>query len=84
MKKHETNKGYAKVDDVVFDYGIISDGGILSWRWYGECRLYKAKEILRKLRQEYILQEVERIRAKQLFKNNKKDYEDFKKYIISL
>lgn len=83
MKKHEENKDYAEVDGVMFIYMVLS-GVVLSWGWSGECKLDKAKEILRKLRQEYILQEVERLRAERLFKNNKKEYENFKKYIESL
>ena len=83
MEKHEKNKDYAEVDGVVFIYTILS-GVVLSWGWSGECRLNEAKEILRKLRREYILQEVEQLRTKKLFKENKKEYEDFKKYIESL
>ena len=83
MKKHETNKGVVEVDGVEFVYTILN-GVSLSWGWYSTCGLYKAKKILRTLRREYVLQEVELLRAKQLFKDNKKEYEDVKKYILSL
>ena len=83
MKKHETNKGYVEVDGVEFVYAVLN-GVVLSWGWSGTCRLNKAKKILKTLRQEYILQECERIRKERLFKNNKKEYENFKKYIYSL
>ena len=83
MKKHETNKGSVEVDGVEFVYMILN-GVVLSWGWSGECGLYKAKKILKKLRREYILQEVERLREKRLFKDNRKEYEEFKKYITSL
>jgi hypothetical protein len=83
MEKYEKIKDYAEVDGVVFIYMILS-GAVLSWGWSGECRLDKAKKILKTLRQEYILQECERIRKERLFKNNKKEYENFKKYIESL
>ena len=83
MKKYEKNKDYVEVDGVEFVYAILN-GVVLSWGWSGECRLGKAKKILKTLRQAYILQECERIRKECLFKNNKKEYENFKKYIESL
>lgn len=83
MKKYETQKDYAKVDGVDFAYGVL--GGVaFSWGWFGACRLDEAKKILRKLRREYILQEVERLRYEQWFEDSKKEYEGFKKYIASL
>ena len=63
---------------------LVEAGVTLSWGWLGTCRLNKAKKILKTIRQEYILQECERIRKERLFKNNKKEYENFKKYIESL
>lgn len=83
MKKYENNKDYAEVDGVEFIYMVLS-GVVLSWGWSGECRLNKAKKILKTLRREYILQECEHIRKERLFKNNEKEYENFKKYIESL
>ncbi len=83
MKKYKTDKDYIEVDGVEFIYMVLC-GVVLSWGWSGKCRLDKAKKILRKLRREYILQEVERLRDERLFKNNKKEYEKFKKYIESL
>jgi len=82
-KKHEIDKGYVEVDGVEFIYMCLC-GIVPSTGWSGECRLYRAKEILRKLRREYVLQEIELLRDKQLFENNKKEYENFKKYIESL
>jgi len=81
-----------KTKDYHEDYHVVIDGvdffycvvNALSWGWLGTCRLDKAKKILRKLRREYILQEVERLRTERRFKNNKKEYENFKKYIESL
>lgn len=81
MKKYITYKDYVEVDGVIFTYGIL---GGFSWGWSGECRLDEAKKILRKLRQEYILQEVERLKDERLFNDNEKEYEKFKKYIYSL
>lgn len=80
MKKYMTHKDYAEVDGVEFT-SMFSD---LSWVWCGECRLDEAKKILGKLRREYIIQEVERLKDERLFKNNEKEYEKFKKYIASL
>ena len=80
MEKYENNKDYAEVDGVEFIYMVLN----LSCGWSGECRLDKAKKILKTLRQEYILQECERIRKERLFKNNEKEYRNFKKYILSL
>lgn len=79
MEKYRTHKDYAEVDGVEFT-SIFN----FSWGWCGVCRLDKAKKILRKLRQEYILQEIERLKDERLFKNNEKEYENFKKYIASL
>ena len=73
MEKYITHKDYLEVDGVEFTPTIF----VLSWGWCGECKLNEAKKILRKLRREYILQEVKRLR-------NEKEYEKFKKYIASL
>lgn len=81
--KYETKHDYATIDGVDFVYCVLG-GVVLSWGWFGTCRLDKAKKILKTLRQEYILQECERIRKERLFKNNKKEYMNFKKYILSL
>ena len=83
MKKYMTYKDMAEVDGVDFTYGILS-GVVLSWGWFGVCRLDKAKTILKKLRREYILQKVECLKGERRFKNNEKEYEKFKKYIYSL
>lgn len=82
IKKCET-KDYHEdyhviIDGVDFFYCIVN---ALSWGWSGRCRLDKAKKILNTLRHEYILQECERIRKERLFKNNKKEYRNFKKYL---
>lgn len=83
MNKHEESKGCVEIDGVAFIYMILS-GAVLSWGWSGECRLDRAKKILKTLRQEYILQECERMRKERLFKNNEKEYEIFKKHVESL
>lgn len=83
IKKYETKHDYATIDGVNFVYCVLN-GVALSWGWSGTCRLDKAKKILKTIRREYILQECERIRKKRLFKNNKKEYENFKKYLESL
>ena len=81
IKKYETIHDYATIDGVNFVYCALNT---LSWGWSGTCRLDKAKKILKTIRREYILQECERIRKEHLFKNSKKEYENFKKYIESL
>lgn len=81
IKKYETKDYHATVDGVDFFYCGLN---LLSWGWSGTCRLDKAKKILKTLRQEYILQECERIRKERLFKNNEKEYRNFKKYLESL
>ena len=83
IRECETKHDYATIDGVDFVY-LVLNGVALSWGWSGTCRLDKAKKILKTLRQEYILQECERIRKERLFKNNKKEYENFKKYLESL
>ena len=83
MEKYETDKDYAEVDGVEFVYMCLC-GPVLSWGWSGTCRLDKAKKILKTLRREYILQECECIREERLFKNNEKEYRNFKKYLESL
>jgi hypothetical protein len=80
MEKYMTHKDYLEVDGVEFTSMIFG----LSWGWCGECKLNEAKKILRKLRREYILQEVKRLRDERWFNDNKKEYEKFKKYIASL
>lgn len=80
MKKYKISEDYAMVDGVEFTSMFLG----ISWVWCGECRLDEAKKILRKLRREYILQEVERLKDERLFNNNEKEYEKFKKYITSL
>lgn len=81
--EYETKHDCVIIDEIDFVYCVLN-GVALSWGWSGTCRLDKAKKILKKLRQEYILQECERIRKERLFNNNKKEYENFKKYIESL
>lgn len=83
IRKCETKHDYVTIDGVDFVYCVLN-GVVLSWGWSGTCRLDKAKKILKALRREYILEECERIRKERLFKNNKKEYENFKKYIESL
>jgi len=85
LKKYEYEEDHATIDGVSFVYGITNiENGLLSCCWVGTCRLDKAKKILKTLRQEYILQECERMRKERLFNSNKKEYENFKKYIESL
>lgn len=81
IKKYETKDYHATIGGVDFLYCGLN---LFSWGWSGTCRLDKAKKILKTLRQEYILQECERIRKERLFKNNEKEYMNFKKYILSL
>jgi len=81
--EYETKHDCVIIDGIDFVYYALG-GVVLSWGWSGTCRLDKAKKILKTLRREYILQECERIRKELLFKNNKKEYMNFKKYILSL
>ena len=81
--EYETKHDCVIIDGIDFVYCVL--GGVaLSWGWSGTCRLDKAKKILKTLRQEYILQECERMRKERFSKNNEKEYRNFKKYILSL